>query len=323
MSTTHDTIWARAAAALAQRSGGSTPRTRRRLGLQTGQLRKLDVGRQSYMLKRSPYAVKEALALREVGLALPAALRGSVPDLALDWSEEQLIATERLPGRPLGELLTLAVSPLGWPLRRRACSAVEGAGRWLATFHAHGETAGCLAAERADLVSRLAGPLSLPRALAEQLLARFDALTADTAGRCGLVHGDFTPRNILLAPEGAVGVIDWEMCEARPRPLLYDYHFFLVTLHKRRFDPGASAAAVERLASAFERGYRSCCPPIDPSADAAARLLATLTVADRQAKALPRGRLWTRAPRRAHLRWLQARLVADLSGDQTRSSHAR
>lgn len=111
-----------------------------------------------------------------------------------------------LPGRSVDAELRTALRPAG-----RVAAHFSHAAAWLARFHASTRRSAAEpdlgAAPRARALRRLA---SLGSGAAAEL-ARLQALAARRAGGMPIAaaHGDFWPRNVLLA-DGGVGVVDWE-----------------------------------------------------------------------------------------------------------------
>jgi aminoglycoside phosphotransferase (APT) family kinase protein len=97
----------------------------------------------------------------------------------------------------------------------------------------------------AELTQR--GPL-----LAERLRRR-----APAAARTGLVHGDFTPGNLLFSGDEVCAVLDWEIAELGPPEV--DLACLCVAALRRRYtgpNPGGElAVSLDEILAAAE-GYR-------------------------------------------------------------------
>lgn len=225
------------------------------------------------------YVVKQPLPFLAVADEWPARVeRAGVEAAALRWYGE--LTPARLPQLvdydPDGFVLTMTAAPPGWTEWRKALLAgvvdvAAGAtlGRVLGNWHAataepvvgerlsaygdltmFGELRGdpyhrTVAARRPDLAAAVLGCL-------DELLAR---------PRC-LVHGDFSPKNVLVDPAGAAGglwVLDHEVAHAG-NPV-FDvafmlHHLVMKSVHLADLPDGPDIAArLVRCAEAFRTAY--------------------------------------------------------------------
>lgn len=89
----------------------------------------------------------------------------------------------------------------------------------------------------------------LVRRAAERVLPRVDALVPSPATR-GIIHGDVIRANALLAADGSVGVIDFDLCG--PGWRAYDVASYLLTIRGTPDEPA--------LRRAFLAGYQRARP---------------------------------------------------------------
>nr|WP_281387125.1 aminoglycoside phosphotransferase family protein [Jiangella mangrovi] len=102
-----------------------------------------------------------------------------------------------------------------------------------------------------------------PGELGERILATADAMTAR---RTCFVHGDFSPKNVLVAPDGqgpgpGLWAIDFEV--AHLGDPAFDPAFLLCHLSLKAVHRPASAAAYARCAAAFAAAYEGGGPAPD------------------------------------------------------------
>jgi aminoglycoside phosphotransferase len=157
-----------------------------------------------------------------------------------------IVAHQSSPSQPL--LLETAVP--GSPIRLRAASAAQKIDKvvdWLIGFHR-----ATMRSSQSAWYDRLADQPSkrflalLPGDSAErQLIERTASIAGvlrDQAVPLVFEHADFCPPNILVRPDGAIGIVDWELAEPDGLPAL-DLFFFL------------AAAAFARDAASTETDY--------------------------------------------------------------------
>lgn len=99
-----------------------------------------------------------------------------------------------------------------------------------------------------DLLARMQAWLKLERAERERLQRMQDYWQRTFAGRelgLGIVHGDFSIKNILIEPSAhqVTGVIDWDLADFFAPPLLDVLHFF-VRMDARSFQETPPAIAL-------------------------------------------------------------------------------
>ena len=195
----------------------------------------------------------EAAALRLCGELTPAA----VPRLLAHAPEQHVLAMELLPA-----------AARNWQAEIGAGRTHAGEGRWagvtLGTWHA--ATAG-----RADVAAAFddfeAFEQLRLRPFHETVMRRRPELAATLAPyveelrntrRC-LVHGDYAPKNILVAPDGRRWVLDFEV--AHTGNPVFDLGFFLsfVVLSAVRWP--ALTAELRRLGDGFLAGYGETAGP--------------------------------------------------------------
>lgn len=151
-----------------------------------------------------------------------------------------------LSGRPMP-----VRGPLSDPRRAaRAAADLRRAGQWLLGLH----TGEPLAADRAGLTAAARETFDrLVRsfALSPAQRAALAELDLDAAGAAGafIEHGDFTPHNLLVAPEG-LRVIDWT--DARPMGFALQDLFLFATSYVLR---ARAAAGLEAVVGAFAQSF--------------------------------------------------------------------
>lgn len=241
----------------------------------------------------------------------------------LDRLEEGGIVMEEVGGRALVSLLLRSVRPLA-ARDARLESAFRHTGTWLRMFAALPDLAGLGSRQASrrevtlalgDLVDDLIQRGEDPRLLGlvkergptwtERLLPEVLPL--------GLGHGDFAARNVLVAPDARVAVID---TRARWRvPIHEDVATFLVSIRANRLQALSRGAAfparrLAELEAAFLAGRFENEPiPLDT-----VRLFELLVLLDRwsSASAGPGARRWSGTVVSRLLRRHYAGLVADL-----------
>jgi Ser/Thr protein kinase RdoA (MazF antagonist) len=218
-------------------------------------------------------------------------LRASVPHSIGLLPEESVIITDFFPATSSFHRDVLrATMP---HFKRRDVTVLErqaaAIGAWLAAFQsAVSENAKeLLALELEEARHRLA---ELPL-LSPSEKKRTMEIVASLSSELGpmpvlLSHGDFAPRNILFRGEKVI-VIDWEMVPDRPRPFLFDAHYFAACLSKRHTDLLVTRYIIDRCMTAFLEGYSKACPYPEflQPAWRATRLVALVTVMSRQFRA--------------------------------------
>jgi aminoglycoside phosphotransferase (APT) family kinase protein len=129
--------------------------------------------------------------------------------------EHRAMATEEVPGRPLGELLADSSQATD-----RLLTIASRVGRWVREYQRLGGVSGHVElAERRgyfdDRLKLIEGRV-LSSAERAATLARFDALAREI-GRSSVpamqIHADLTPMNIIVDDEGRVAVLDFTMAK--------------------------------------------------------------------------------------------------------------
>ena len=144
--------------------------------------------------------------------------------------DHRALVMERFPGTSLRRSLSASLGRVRPPggrstNGRMVRAAVRHAGAWLRTFHrsdptpSEGEGRGgptrhatvselsVAARELCTFLAEHVGPPAYFDSLCSELQARMEASLPATLP-LGRMHGDFAPRNVLVAPDGAVAVLD-------------------------------------------------------------------------------------------------------------------
>ena len=247
------------------------------------------------LMKWSPYAALEHKWLHLVNRRLrDDVLSASVPQ-DLGYIESQsVVITSFLSSNSTfhSKILDATLKRWGDVARDGLVEASSLVGTWLAQFHAaidEGEKVP-LSDELDEVRERIQELTMFRSAEKDRVLEIISSCSRDIGPAPVLLsHGDFTPRNLLFQ-DNAVRVIDWEMVHDRPRPFLFDVHYFLATFarHQGRF--GLPRKTANSAMSAFIDAYRSECPRKD-LIDATwkpTRLVTLVTVLSRQYRTFKR-----------------------------------
>lgn len=139
----------------------------------------------------TPSLRAESEALEQMRAFLPPDLKKTLPRVLRFHTSPrgELLAMTALPGRSAYIDMQGSLAP--W---RSVEAHFDAAARWLAAFHL---------ATRTSVTSRVGG-VEIPHSA---------------------MHGDFWPRNVLLAEDGAIGVVDWEHFVPAASPLTDLLHY--------------------------------------------------------------------------------------------------
>jgi SAM-dependent methyltransferase/uncharacterized protein YbaR (Trm112 family) len=151
-------------------------------------------------------------------------------------------------------------------LRPSSRGDVQNAARWLASFH-QGSCQGVwqmadLAQELEELrcaLRRLSGRDSCEALLpifAEQYVQALQGISLPVVTE----HGDYTPPNILVTPQGSLRVFDWEYSRERGNPLIDVGAFSLSLLRRAAVDGEYQAGPAQGSVMTFFREYQRRIP---------------------------------------------------------------
>lgn len=256
------------------------------------------VDSRNILVKRSPYASLEYKWLHLVNACLEnSAISASVPQVLGYIENQNVVATSFLNTNGTFHSRILHAS-----LKRRNTKSVNGllqaaslVGIWLAHFHDaidEGKVA-LLSDELEEVRERIQELTMLRSAERDRTLEIISSCSRDIGSAPVLLsHGDFTPRNLLFQDD-EVKVIDWEMVHERPRPFLFDVHYFLATLSRHQRCLGLPRKTANRAMTAFIDAYRSESPhkSLIDKTWTPARLITLVTVLSRQYRAFKRSPL--------------------------------
>jgi 5-methylthioribose kinase len=210
--------------------------------------------------------VKQALPQLRVAqewLADPARARTEAAALGLARSLTPTAVPEVLDVDPARYVLVIAAAPSGWAEWKQAllvgdvdAAIAAEVGRLAATWHRSTTgLAGSPVFDQPEAFDQLrldpyyrATAVAHPD-LAGTIHARLDELTAE---RCCLVHGDLSPKNVLVG-DGGLWVIDFEV--AHVGHPAFDLAFLLNHLFLKAAHRSASFAALRGAAAAFWSAY--------------------------------------------------------------------
>ena len=216
-----------------------------------------DGGEARYMLKHPEYGAERPVALSQRADAIFAGDAAYFSAQLREHGESGLIVSRIYDGRSLGDRLGASrrSNPFAWPREFQAC--LTGAARWLARYHSverrvesvSGPLRTYVGARRAEFAALPAEP----RRKLERLLS--DDIRDETV----VVHGDFSPQNILTDGD-TLCVIDFGIREWRRMSPWWDVLTLTAILERHLlFDNGAFGAwlrpSLPRLRKAFLEAY--------------------------------------------------------------------
>ncbi|MEV4623288.1 aminoglycoside phosphotransferase family protein [Asanoa sp. NPDC049573] len=170
---------------------------------------------------------------------------------------------------PVDLVLTMTAAPAGWqpwksvlldepPSGARFAGVALSLGRIVSAWHRQTSGVPEIAERFADYEAleqlRVAPFHRVVRDRHPALATAIDACVTDltTAREC-LVHGDFSPKNVLVGPDGPVWVLDFEV--AHVGAAVFDLAFLQCHLLLKAAHRPAAAASLRAAASAFLTGY--------------------------------------------------------------------
>ncbi|GIF45721.1 phosphotransferase family enzyme [Asanoa ferruginea] len=216
--------------------------------------------------------VKQALDRLSVAtewLAKPERLLTEAAALALLHEITPAHTPELVDVDPAALVLTMTAAPPGWqpwktvlldepPSGARFAAVASALGRLLSAWHQQTWGDPVVAERFADYEAfeqlRVAPFHRVIRDRHPALTPAIDACITDlTTARDCLVHGDFSPKNVLVAPDGPLWVLDFEV--AHVGAAVFDLAFLQCHLLLKAIHRPAAAPALRAAATAFQTGY--------------------------------------------------------------------